>query len=193
MDTKLRKNVFGWLLCPLCRLCFVAAIGLAVTGVAEAHDLERTQVTLTLSRDGSFVLDVANDPAWLKLRLESIQGPFLDRIVLFVDGHEVRPASDEFIPGEALASHRLRGSLPADSRTLRWYYGLVIDPYPLVIRRPDGRIETEVVAGDAWSDSIDLAGQFRESSNWPTYAIVALFASAIAIRLAAAKSSTRRH
>ena len=35
---------------------------------------ERTQVTLTLSADGSFVLDVANDPMWLLLRLETFAG-----------------------------------------------------------------------------------------------------------------------
>src|SRR5215472_2150017 len=39
-----------------------------------AHDAERTQVTLNVSRDGSFVLDVANDPNWLLLRLERFAG-----------------------------------------------------------------------------------------------------------------------
>ena len=59
---------------------------------ALAHDLEHTQVLLSFARDGSFVLDVSNDPAWLKLRLESIPGPFIDRVVLFVDGREIRPS-----------------------------------------------------------------------------------------------------
>ena len=63
------------------------------TRVPGAHDLERTQVLLTFARDGSFVLDVANDPSWLKLRLESFPGQFADRVVLWVDGHEVRPTS----------------------------------------------------------------------------------------------------
>jgi hypothetical protein len=149
---------------------------------AFPHDLERTQVMLTLSRDGSFVLDVANDPAWLKLRLESIQGPFVDRIVLFADGHEARPASDEFIPGDALATHRLRGTLPPTARTLRWYYGLVIDPYPLTVRHADGRIQTEVVAGDAWSREIDVRGEFNNRSRWVVVAIVLAFAGALGAR-----------
>ena len=34
-----------------------------------AHDFERTQVTLSFARDGAFVLDVANDAAWLQHRL----------------------------------------------------------------------------------------------------------------------------
>ena len=41
---------------------------------ARAHEAERTRVTLTLAADGSFVLDVANDPMWLLLRLETFAG-----------------------------------------------------------------------------------------------------------------------
>ena len=51
----------------------------------SAHDLENTNVLLAFERDGSFVLDVANDPSWLKLRLERFPGSFADRIVLWVD------------------------------------------------------------------------------------------------------------
>jgi len=130
---------------------------------AFAHDAERTQVTITFERDGSFVADVANDPGWLKLRLASFQGPFIDRVVLWVDGREVRPASAEFLnprgPDEP-AVYRLRGSVPPESQTLRWYYGMVADPYPLTIHRADGRTVTETVAGAAWSRTIDLSHQF---------------------------------
>jgi len=128
----------------------------------SAHDLEHTQVTIVFARDGSFVADVANDPAWLKARLESIPGPFADRVVMWVDGREIRPESVEFIPSaDGLAINRLRGHMPLNARTLRWYYGLVIDPYPLTIRRADGRISVEEIGGNAWSRTIDLSGQFR--------------------------------
>jgi hypothetical protein len=129
-----------------------------------AHDFEHTQVLVTFARDGSFVVDVTNDPAWLKLRLEPFKGSFADRIVMWVDGREIRPTSVEFLPASvegALATHRLRGRLPIDAHTLRWYYGLVIDPYPLTIRRADGRVIVEDVRGDAWSRTIDVSGQFR--------------------------------
>src|SRR5262249_31384363 len=132
-----------------------AAVALAGALPAAAHDLERTRVTVALSRDGSFMVDVSNDPAWLTPRLESIPGPFVDRVVLFVDGHEVRPTSDEYVAGDATATHRLRGTLPRDARVVRWYYGLVIDPYPLTVRHASGRIQTEVVGGDAWSREIN--------------------------------------
>src|SRR5262252_8542325 len=147
-------------------LCILAFVHFCISPASFAHDLERTRVALTFSRDGGFVLDVSNDPAWLKLRLESFPGPFADRVVLFVDGHEVRPTSTEFIPaaatppvatstpssGEApLATYRLRGRLPLDARTLRWYYGLVGDPYPLVVRHADGKVYVEEIPGDDWS------------------------------------------
>jgi hypothetical protein len=129
-------------------------------GRVAAHDLEKTQVTITFARDGSFVADVANDPDWLKLRLESVPGPFADRVVFWVDGHEIRPESAEFLPGPP-AVNRMRGHLPLTAHTLRWYYGLVIDPYPLTIRRADGRMLVEEIGANAWSRTIDLSGQFR--------------------------------
>jgi hypothetical protein len=162
-----------------------------------AHDLERTHVSITFARDGSFVLDVANDPSWLKLRLEEFPGSFADRVVLWVDGHEVRPTSVEYVaPRNAqdterpLGTHRLRGRLPVGAHTLRWYYGLVIDPYPLTIRRADGRMIVEEIGGDAWSRTIDVSGQFeapRVNSTLASLAVVALLMIPIAIRFAGSR------
>jgi hypothetical protein len=159
----------------------------------RAHDLERTQVLLTFARDGSFVLDVANDPSWLKLRLEEFPGSFADRVVLWVDGHEVRPTSVEYVaPRNAqdterpLGTHRLRGRLPVGAHTLRWYYGLVIDPYPLTIRRADGRIIVEEIGGNAWSRTIDLSDQFHTpivDRKIVAAAIAALLLVPLSIRL----------
>ncbi len=182
---RLRRNAAG---------AGVCAVVLACAAASSAHDLERTRVSLTFARDGSFVLDVANDPAWLTARLERFTGPFSDRIVLWVDGHEVRPSSVEYIappPGAAdtLGIYRMRGAMPSDARTLRWYYGLVIDPYPLTIRRADGRLVVEEIAGDAWSGTIDLSGQFHAPGLSGTRvwvgAFIALFSIPIAIRTGA--------
>jgi hypothetical protein len=179
-----------------------AAAVLVLSSSLRAHDLERTQVLLTFARDGSFVLDVANDPSWLKLRLESFPGSFADRVVLWVDGHEVRPTSVEYVPpaetdaaapAAPVGRHRLRGRFPADAHTLRWYYGLVIDPYPLTVRRADGRVLVEEIGGDAWSRTIDVGGQFQETRVSGTAAgsiAAALLLLPAAIRIA---TKTRRH
>jgi hypothetical protein len=173
----------------------LAALCLGVQ-TSTAHDLERTQVVVTFAADGSFVLEIANNPAWLLLRLESFAGGvvpanvtaeardarlrqlshvFIDRIVLFVDGHEIRPDVAEYIPppparpGDAmppLASFRLRGRMSAQSHTLRWLYGLVIDPYPLTVRRADGASTLEWINGSDWSGTVDLTRQFRRATRF---------------------------
>ena len=181
---------------------------LAVLGTSlSAHDLEHTQVTIVFARDGSFVADVANDPAWLKLRLETIPGPFADRVVMWVDGREIRPESVEFIPfdshalaqgrtGEGPAIHRLRGHVPLNAQTLRWFYGLVIDPYPLTIRRADGRIVAEEIGGNAWSRTIDLSGQFHQpllDSRIVAAAIAGLLLVPLVLRFTTKLTKARNH
>jgi hypothetical protein len=179
------------------RTAFLAAAAVAAAGtLADAHDLERTQVALTFRGDGSFVLDVANDANWLRLRLEDFArdypelppapaGPltdaerdarlaafaptFADRIVLWVDHAEARATSAEYLPPHPanpsdppIGTFRLRGRVPAEAHTLQWFYGIVIDPYPLAIHRADKRLVTEAVLGNAWSEPVDLSGQFHE-------------------------------
>ena len=157
-----------------------------------AHEAERTRVTLQLQADGTFTLDVANDPLWLLLRLETFAGGtvppnltpeqrdqrlaqltavFADRIVLFVDAREVRASRVEYIPPrDGLASYRLTGTMPRDATRLRWLYGLVADPYPLDVRQPDGSSTVEWIHGTNWSDVIDLSRSFTR----PTRAEIAL-------------------
>ena len=166
---------------------------LAASAPASAHDFERTQVALTFARDGSFVLDVTNDAAWLTHRLvpfaERGSPSFIDRVVLFVDGREVRPDSVAYRDGPApVGTYRMGGRMPIDARTLRWYYGLPMDPYPLLIHRADGRVVVEEIAGDAWSRPIDLSGQFqapRVSATMAAVVVAALLAIPIALRFRA--------
>lgn len=172
------------------------AIGLGGTIGVRAHDLERTTVHLTVAADGAFTLRLAHDPSWLLLRMESFAGgrpastadveardrrlrelapAFPDRLVLFVDGAEVRPTGaveytppPATVPGGqfALASYTVTGQFPPGARTLRWYYGLVVDPYPLTITLADGSETTEWVQGDAWSTALPLGGPFARPSRW---------------------------
>src|SRR5260221_4270036 len=116
---------------PVLRRCTFVVL-LLCGAAASAHDLEKTQVSIAFARDGSWVADVANDPAWLKLRLESIPGPFADRVVFWGDGREISPESVEFQPGSP-AIPRLRGHVPLPAQSPRPFYAPVTDPYPLTI------------------------------------------------------------
>ena len=166
---------------------------LLIASPVSAHEAERTKVTLNLSADGSFVLEVANDPMWLLLRLETFTGGrvppnistaqrdarlaqlrsvFADRVVLFVDSHEVRASTVEYFPPQdssassaALALFRLRGSMPRDATRLRWLYGLVGDRYPLEITQPDGSSAIEWIDGTNWSEVIDLSTSFTRPTR----------------------------
>jgi hypothetical protein len=178
------------------------ALALLLGGLTRAplaHELERTRVTLQLQADGRFTLDVANDPLWLLLRLETFAGGsvppnltgdqrdrrlaqltsvFADRLVLFVDAHEVRASAVEYIPPtdrepgtgtrepeNSLAIFRLTGAMPRDATRLRWLYGLVADPYPLEVRQPDGSSTVEWIHGSNWSDVIDLSRSFTRPTR----------------------------
>ena len=180
----------------------VLALVLLVAASARApiaHEAERTRVTLALTADGRFVLEVSNDPNWLLLRLETFAGGsvppnvtpaqrdarlaqltevFADRVVLFVDAHEVRASAVEYVPPATrelaagnrepenpLAMFRLTGVMPRDATRLRWLYGLVADPYPLEVRQPDGSSTVEWIHGTNWSDVIDLSRSFTRPSR----------------------------
>lgn len=69
-----------------------------------------------------------------------------------------------------LSVFRLRGRVSPSAANLRWFYGIVGDPYPLIVTRADGRASTEWIAGTAWSAPIDLTGQFVMPTTWQVFA-----------------------
>jgi hypothetical protein len=174
-------------------LCAAAVL---TVGQASAHDLEATRVTAVFRADGTFHIDVINNPDWLLLRLEPIAGltstgavtpnqrdeqltalahVFAEQIVVFINGAQV-PVVAEYLapdpvaadPGATpLATMRVRGVVPVEGRSFQWFYGIVIDPYPLTVRFADGQVVTQWVASDSWSETIDLSGTFQVSA-WQT-------------------------
>jgi len=175
-------------------------VTLGATQAPLAHEAERTRISLTLQADGGFILEVANDPLWMLMRLETFAGGtvpanptaaqrdtrlaqlgdvFADRLVMFVDGHEVRAASVTYVPPPSsfalratedtpadLATFRLNGRMPRGASTLRWLYGIVADPYPLEIRQVDGSSTVEWITGTNWSSVIDLTRSFPRPTRW---------------------------
>lgn len=122
------------------------------------------------------------DAAARDARLVVLAASAIDRVVLFVeiadgDGppsrHEVRPTSSAYAPPPAavpdgqfaLATYTLRGQLPPGARAVRWYYGMVADPYPFTITLADGSSRTEWVQGDAWSTALPLGGPFARPTR----------------------------
>ena len=111
-------------------------------------------------------------------RLAQLASVFADRIVLFVDAHEVRASTVEYVSptqrdrgsgigdqDNALASFRLTGVMPRDATRLRFLYGLVGDRYPLEIKQPDGSSAIEWIDGTNWSDVIDLSRSFARPTR----------------------------
>jgi hypothetical protein len=110
-------------------------------------------------------------------RLRVLAPAFTDRVVVWVDHREIRPTSAEYLAPRPrttaddlspLGAYRLRGRMPIDARTMQWYYGLVIDPYPMVVHRADARRVAETVLGNAWSRQLDLSGQFHAPTQLQT-------------------------
>jgi len=177
-----------WIRC----LATIAILAGIASAHPDGHEAERTRVSLTMQADGRFTLEVANDPLWMLMRLETFAGGtvpanptpaqrdarlaalgdvFADRIVLFVDGREVRADSVSYVPPpasppDALATFRLTGRLPRSAATLRWLYGIVADPYPLEIRQADGSSTVEWITGANWSGVIDLTRSFPRPTRW---------------------------
>ena len=179
---------------PALLLALLAGAAPVVSRAAPAHDLERTQVRVTFSAGGAFQIDVRNDPDWLLDRLESLSGlppsgrldpPVRDRRLggleatfarwvwvyfgderVEVDAEYLAPASGPVDPDRpALATMRLRGRVPEGATTFWWAYGLVIDPYPMLITDGRGERITHWVRGDLESDRFVLA-ELTPPSRW---------------------------
>ena len=94
-------------------------------------------------------------------------GGVRDRLVLFVDGREVRPGSGLRVPAapRPAAARRCRAiPAPRPGAARRAPTALVLRhrrrPLPVAILRADGQAYAEWISGTVWSGPIDLTGQF---------------------------------
>lgn len=162
----------------------VTAPGVPAATTVPAHDLERTQVAVTFNSDGTFQIDIRNAPTWLLERLESLSGepisgrleadardrrlaelqPVFARWVwVFFDGRRLQ-VEPEYVPPEGpdspsapeAGTMRLRGVIPEGTTSFSWAYGLVVDPYPMLLTGSDGRLITHWIQGDLESDRFEI-------------------------------------
>ncbi len=177
---------------PSRTLAAVVLVTLAVVhgpgrSVVSAHDLERTQILVTFNSDGTYLIDVMNDPDWLLERVEPFSGlplsgrldagprdrrlvelekTFAEKVNLYFDDQRI-DISAEYIPPDPrqpvdpdqlpMGTMRLQGRVPEGAATFRWSYGLVIDPYPMMISEGAGDVITHWVYGEWDSDTFELA------------------------------------
>ncbi|MEE2635973.1 MAG: HupE/UreJ family protein [Acidobacteriota bacterium] len=148
----------------LARTAILAMAWLMASQATRAHELELTEVHVSFSNDGRFTIDVMNDPGWLLMRVEPFSGlglsgrldpPARDRrltemeatfaewVHLYFDGTRAdvkvayRSPSAEgpaAADGTSLGVMRLVGQVPEGASTFSFAYGLIMDPYPLLIR-----------------------------------------------------------
>ena len=174
-------------------LVVVGATG-AAASVIVPHDVERTQVGVTFFNDGTFQVDVLNPPEWFLDRLAPLSGlplsrdlegaardrriaemagTFAEWVWLMFDGVRVE-AKPEYVPASPepadpskppLATMRIRGSLPEGATEFSWAYGLVIDPYPMLITGGDGEVITHWIEGPFESDRFEIAA-LTPPSRW---------------------------
>ena len=180
---------------PLTMMTFRTVVALTVVtlvtchspGSISAHELERTAVFVAFHEDGTYVIDVLNDPGWLLDRVEPLSGlpplgrlelgartarlatltsTFAERVGLYFDDVRVNVTA-EYIPPDPeepydpddppLGTMRLQGQVPPGTRTFQWSYSLVIDPYPMLIQTGEGEHITSWVSGECVSETFVLA------------------------------------
>jgi hydrogenase/urease accessory protein HupE len=150
---------------------------------AGAHEIGKTQVTVTIAAPSRYQIDIIVDPDMLltKLAIAAGQTPardvarperdrqitalaatFVDSVQLtFADGRarpqfEYRPASaiGDFASAPSLV--RLTGAIPAGAREVRFAYGLAMGAYALNLRIGDAPQQTLWIDGPRLSEAMSL-------------------------------------
>ncbi len=179
-------------------LAAVAATAVVWAAAGQAvgtHELELTEVHVTFASDGTFRIEVMNDPGWLLLRVEPFSGlglsgrldpPARDRrlaemeptfaewVHLYFDG-ERAAASATYLPpaedgptapdGTALGVMRLDGRVPPGAEAFSFAYGLIMDPYPLLIRDRGDEVITYWNVGEYETEPM-LLGELTPPTRW---------------------------
>jgi len=171
----------GWLI----YLAFLVTLGWATLGRrVDAHEIGKTQVTVTIAPADRYQIDVAVDPDSLltKLAVASRQEPprtlgrverdrriialgqtFVDSVRVMFDAVRVHPTF-EYRPASALGDFasapsivRLTGGVPSGAQDLKFAYGLAMGSYALNLRIGDAPQQTFWTEGPQMSETMSLS------------------------------------
>lgn len=164
------------------RFALAAALVSCIAGPAGAHEIGKTQVTVTI-RDAAYTADIVVDPDALLTKLEVFGGTelskdldrrardrridqlsvtFLDRVAVRFDGRRDQPRF-AYIPASAFGDAaqspslaRLTGTVPPGAEHLTFEYGLALGSFALNVRIGDGPAQTFWLEGAETSVPISL-------------------------------------
>src|SRR5258708_35959730 len=164
------------------RFALAAALVSCIAGPAGAHEIGKTQITVTI-RDAAYTADIVVDPDALLTKLEVFGGTelskdldrrardrrieqlsvtFLDRVAVRFDGRRDQPRF-AYIPASAFGDAaqspslaRLTGTVPPGAEHLTFEYGLALGSFALNVRIGDGPAQTFWLEGAETSVPISL-------------------------------------
>jgi len=176
-------------------VALAAVICTAGSRIVGAHELELTEVHVTFDNDGTYRIEVMNDPDWLLMRVEPFSGlelsgrlepqqrnrrlvemepTFAEWVHLYFDGKRAEveatylPPTTEgpMAPDDTLlGTMRIDGRVPEGAATFSFAFGLIMDPYPLLIREGDDEVITYWNVGEFETDVFDL-GALTPPTRW---------------------------
>jgi hypothetical protein len=160
-------------------ICAIAA--LAVPPQASAHEIGTTRVAVVFQQDDTFEIEIVTDAASLVEKLDAMSPAptdlptrpgdrlrlldelFRERVAIEFDGDPVRPTTEYAVsaatPSEpAVATIRMRGTIPEGARQFTWRYGWTLSTYAMTVRRGGtDQVAGEWLEGDQASTPVALA------------------------------------
>ena len=189
----LRSTLPGWR--HAAGTLFIAGCAL-LCGTAAAHEIGTTRVSVVFHQGRTYEVEIATDaatlieklaapddaslpagmgPAGLESLLGSLDEKFRGRVKIAFDSSDCRPAiAYSVAPGTgaasaAVATIRLSGRIPPNSRRFAWTYGWTFASYALTVRSaPSENPATQWVEGGQSSVPFELAAPPPRDSQLAT-------------------------
>jgi hydrogenase/urease accessory protein HupE len=170
------------------------AVCLLIAGSLHAHEIGGTSITLNVTADQTYRVDIETDAASLLEKLENAAGMeavptavaalqerlrnldevFRGRVSVSFDQNK---AEDTLVPEISYVVHppidqqppraniQLSGTVPASAQSMIWAYGWTFTPYAFTVKRADSPGETSWLEGGQSSEPMTLTQPDRGPSR----------------------------